>query len=154
MATWDELTALRPGAAVRHGDAEYVIERTIRLEQDGGVWFEHRLSSDASGRTVWLEIPADPAERVTIYDSSEPLGAPHEPGPEIVHEGERMPHVMSGPATYRTIERSAAAKSGVLEYHEYAAGGRHVTYECRGAEGLWEVSEGREADPAEIEILG
>ena len=71
----------------------------------------------------------------------------------IVHAGERMPHVMSGPATYRTIERSAAAKSGVLEYHEYAAGGLHVTYECRGAEGIWEVSEGREADPAEIEIL-
>ena len=54
MATWDELTALRPGAAVRHGGEEYVIERTIRLDQEGCVWFEHRLSSDGSGRTVWL----------------------------------------------------------------------------------------------------
>lgn len=153
MATWDELTALRPGAAVRHDGEEYVIERTIRLDQAGCVWFEHRLSSDGSGRTVWLEIPADPEQRVIVYDSSEPLGARHEPGPEIVHEGERMPQVMSGSATYRTIERSAAAKSGVLEYHEYAAGGLHVTYECRGPEGIWEVSEGREADPAEIEIL-
>ena len=154
MATWDELTALRPGAAVRHSGEEYVIERTIRLDQDGGVWFEHRLSSDGSGRTVWLEIPPDPEERVIVYDRSEPLGAPHEPRPEIVHEGERMPHVMSGPARYRTIERSAAAKSGVLEYHEYAAAGAHVTYECRGADGVWEMSAGREADPAEIEILG
>ena len=153
MATWDELTALRPGAAVRHDGEEYVIERTIRFDQDGGMWFEHRLSSDGSGRTVWLEIPADPDERVIVYDRSEALTAPHEPRPEIEHDGERMPHLISGPAKYRTIERSSAGKSGVLEYHEYAAGGRHVTYECRGAEGVWEFSEGRETDPAEIEIL-
>ena len=154
MGSWDELTALRPGAAVRHDGEEYVIERTIRLDQDGCVWFEHRLSSDASGRTVWLEIPADPEVGVIVYDRSDTLDAPHERRPEIEHEGERMPHVMSGPATYRTIERSAAPNSGVLEYHEYAAGGRHVTYECRGAEGIWEVSAGHEAEPAEIEILG
>ena len=153
MATWDELTALRPGAAVRHDGEEYVIERTIRLDQEGCVWFEHRLSSDGSGRTIWLEIPADPEEGVIVYDHSEPLGAPHERRPEIVYAGERMPHLMSGPATYRTIERSAAAKSGELVYHEYAAGGRRVTYECRGTEGSWELSAGREADPGEIEIL-
>ena len=153
MATWDELTALRPGAAARHDGEEYVIERTIRLDQDGCVWFEHRLSSDGSGRTVWLEIPAGPEEGVIVYDRSEALAAPHERRPEIEHGSERMPHVMSGPANYRTIERSSAGKSGVLEYHEYAAGGVHVTYECRGADGTWEFSEGREADPAEIEIL-
>jgi hypothetical protein len=52
MASWDELAALRPGAAVRHGGEEYVIERTIRFDQDGCMRFEHRLSSDGSGRTV------------------------------------------------------------------------------------------------------
>ncbi|NUT55791.1 MAG: DUF4178 domain-containing protein, partial [Thermoleophilia bacterium] len=97
MATWGELTALRPGAAVRHRGAEYVIERTIRLEQDDFVWFEHRLSSDGSGRTVWLEIPPDPEDGVIVYDRSEPLDVPHEPRPAIVHEGERLPHLMSGP---------------------------------------------------------
>ena len=33
MAAWDELTALRPGAALRYQDEEFVIERTIRFEE-------------------------------------------------------------------------------------------------------------------------
>ena len=71
MATWDELTALRPGVALRYDGEEFVIERTIRFEEHGCAWFEHRLSSDGSGRTVWLEIPAGPEERVIVYDRSE-----------------------------------------------------------------------------------
>ena len=61
MATRDELTALRPGAAVRVMGDEFLIERTIRFEQDGDcVWCEHRLSSDGTGRSLWLEMPAEP----------------------------------------------------------------------------------------------
>ncbi len=68
MATWDELTALRPGAAVRVEGEEFLIERTIRFEEDDCVWFEHRLSSDGTGRSLWLEIPADPDDAVIAYE--------------------------------------------------------------------------------------
>jgi len=153
MATWEELTALRPGVALRYEGEEFVIERCIRFEERGCVWFEHRLSSDGSGRSLWLEIPASTDEPVITYESSATLDSAPDGGPEIEHDGERMPLLMSGRAEYRTIERSAAAKTGVLVYHEYALGDRRVTYECRGDESVWEASEGRAVDGAAIEIL-
>ena len=153
MATWHELTTLRPGVAVRYDGEEFVIERCIRYEESGCVWFEHRLSSDGSGRSLWLEIPAMPEDPVVAYESSTALDVAPDGGPEIEHGGERMPLLMSGRAQYRTIERSAAAKTGELVYHEYALGDRRVTYECRGDESIWEVSEGSAIDGASIEIL-
>ncbi len=116
------------------------------------VWYEHRLSSDGSGRTLWLEIPADPGDPVIAYDHSAMLDSVPAGGPEIEHGGERIPLVMSGRASYRSVERASAPKRGELVYHEYAAGDRRVTYETRG-DGTWEVSEGRTMDAAEVEIL-
>jgi len=153
MATWDELTALRPGAALRYQDEEFVVERTIRFEEGGCVWFEHRLSSDGTGRSLWLEIPADPDDLVIAYDSSETLDSVPECGPEIEHGGVRLPLLMSGRASYRSVERSAASKTGEIVYHEYALGDRRVTYECRSHDSVWEVSEGRAIDGAAIEML-
>ena len=153
MATWDELTALRPGAALRYDGEEFVIERCTRFEEDGAVWFEHRASSDGSGRSLWLEIPVTADLPVIAYESSAALDSAPDGGPEIVHAGERMPLLTSGRADFRTIERSAAAKTGVLVYHDYALGDRRVTYECRADQSIWEVSEGRAVDGAAIEIL-
>jgi hypothetical protein len=153
MATWDELTMLRPGAALRYEDEEFVVERTIRFEEGDCVWFEHRLSSDGTGRSLWLELPPEPGDQVIAYDSSAPLDHVPDGGPEIEHEGERMPLLMSGRASYRSVERSAAAKTGELVYHEYALGDRRVTYECRSHDTVWEVSEGRAIDAAALEVL-
>ena len=51
------------------------------------------------------------------------------------------------------MERSAAAKSGDLVYHEYASGDLRVTYELRGEGRVWEVSEGHAIDEASIEVM-
>ena len=153
MATWDELARLRPGATVRVRDEGFVIERTICFEQGESVWWEHRLSSDSSGRSLWLEIATEPEKAVIAYDSSATLDFVPDGGPETVYRGERLRLLLSGRATYRSIERSAAPKTGELVYHEYAVGDRHVTYECRSESTVWEVSEGREIDAAEVEIV-
>ena len=154
MATRDELTALRPGAALRVMGDDYLIERTVRCEQDdGAVWWEHRLSSDGTGRSLWLEIPVAPDEPLVAHESAGTLGSEPDGGPEIVYGGERMGLLMSGRASYRSVERSAAApKSGELVYHEYASGDRRVTYERRGESRVWEVSEGRAIDAASVEV--
>jgi hypothetical protein len=133
---------------------EFMIERTIRCEQDGGlVWWEHRLSSDGSGRSLWLEIPVETDEPVIAHESGGTLSSEPDGGPETVYGGERLALLMSGRASYRSVERSAAPKSGELVYHEYASGDRRVTYERRGEGRVWEVSEGRAIDAASIEIV-
>ncbi len=153
MATWDELAALRPGATVRVSDEEFLIERTICFEEGESAWWEHRLSSDSSGRSLWLEIATEPENAVIAYDSSATLDFTPEGGREIEHRGERLRLLLSGRATYRSIERSAAPKTGELVYHEYAIGDRRVTYECRSESTVWEVSEGREIDAADVDIV-
>jgi len=154
MATRDELTALRPGAAVRVMGDEFLIERTVRCEQDGGVvWWEHRLSSDGAGRSLWLEIPVETDEPVVAHESTGTLGTEPDGAPEIEYGGERMQLLIKGRASYRSQERSAAPKSGELVYHEYASGDRRVTYELRGEGRVWEVSDGRAIDEASIEVM-
>jgi hypothetical protein len=153
MANWDDLAALRPGAAVRVGGDEFLIERTICFEEGETAWWEHRLSSDGSGRSLWLEIATEPEQAVIAYDSSTALDHKPDGGREIEHRGERLQLLLSGRATYRSIERSAAPKTGEVIYHEYAAGDRRVTYECRSENTVWEVSEGRVIDAAGVEIV-
>jgi hypothetical protein len=153
--TRDELTALRPGAALRVLGDEFLIERTIRCQQDdGAVWWEHRLSSDGAGRSLWLEIPEDVDEPLVAHESTGTLGSEPDGAPEIEYGGERMVLLLSARASYRSVERSAAPKSGELVYHEYASGDRRVSYERRGEGRVWEVSEGREIDAASVEVLG
>ena len=152
MATRDDLAALRPGAAVRVMGDEFMVERTIRFEQaDGYVWWEHRLSSDGTGSSRWLEV--DPDGPVIVHEGGETLV--HEPdgAPEIEHRGKRFRLLMSGRASYRSVERAAVPKSGELVYYEYASGDRRVTYEHRTESTVWEVSEGQVIDPATIELV-
>ena len=152
MATRDELAALRPGASVRVEGDEYLVERTIRFEQaDGYSWWEHRLSSDGTGSSRWLEV--DPDGPVIVHAGSDTLGYEPEGATEIEHRGKRFQLLMSGRASYRSVERSAVPKSGELIYYEYATGDRRVTYECRSESTVWEVSEGHLIDPATIEIV-
>jgi hypothetical protein len=151
MATWDELAAIRPGAAVRVEDEDFEVERTICFDEDGGEWFEHRLSSAGTGRSLWVEVPHEPGQ-VVVYEHSAALDGEPRAGPEIEYEGERLAWLASGRAAYRSVERgSSAPKQGTLVYHDYAAGDRRVTYETRG-DAVWEVSEGRLLDPGAIEV--
>ena len=82
------------------------------------------------------------------YDSSATLGFVPDGGPEIEHGGERLPLLMSGRATYRSVERSAAPKTGEIVYHEYALGRPARDLRVPRRRGVWEVSEGRAIDAA------
>jgi hypothetical protein len=147
-----ELTALRPADALRYRGEEFVVERRMQFQEGDASWIEQRLSSDGSGRSLWLEIPADPDKPLVAYERTTPLDEVPNGGPEIEWRGERMTLVASGRAAYRSLERSAAAKSGEIVYHDYAAGDRRVSFECRTDQATWEVSEGRTVDAAEIEL--
>jgi hypothetical protein len=153
VASRDELTALRPADALRYGGEEFVVERRMQFDEGDPSWIEQRLSSDRTGRSLWLEIPADPDKPLVAYERTILLDEVPQGGPEIEWSGERMTLVASGRAGYRSLERSAAAKSGEIVYYDYAAGDRRVCFECRTDQSTWEVSEGRTVDAAEIDLL-
>jgi hypothetical protein len=136
-----------PGRIVRYRDAHLMVERTLRFENGDERWFEHRLSDDRLGRSLWLEIQGD---KVTLYERLA-AGAPPEGGPEAVHDGVAFRLTEHGLATYRSQERAGAGKQGEVEYFEYAAGERRLAYE-RFDGGRWEVSLGEIVDPADVAI--
>ena len=141
------------GRASAYQDEEFVIERTIRFEEDDCVWFEHRLSSDGTGRSLWLEIPADPDDGVIVYDSSETLELRPDGGPEIEHGGRAAAAADERPGELPQRGALGRAEDGASSSTTNTrSGDRRVTYECRSHDSVWEVSEGRAIDGAAIEM--
>jgi hypothetical protein len=142
------LTSLRPGAMLRVRGADYLLERSLRLEQGDHRWTEHRISSDASGRTLWLEVPDDHAAPVVAFAR----GAQQPPLPRPVLPETDAGFVLrrAGTARYRTLERAGIAKIGTLTYVEYASGARRLAFERRDRDQPWQVWHGHELDRSEI----
>ena len=144
-----DLSSLRPGALLRVRGADYLLERSLRLEQGDHRWTEHRISSDTSGRTLWLEVPDDHAAPVVAYArgaQQPPLPQPVLPEPDAGFVLRR-----AGTARYRTLERAGIPKIGTLNYVEYASGARRLAFERHGRDEPWQVWHGHELDRSEIE---
>ena len=146
-----DLSSLRPGALLRVRGGQYLLERSLRLEQGDHAWTEHRVSSDTSGRTLWLEVPDDPAAPVVVYArGGQQLPLPRPVLPDT-HEGFVLRR--AGTARYRTLERAGVAKIGTLIYVEYASGARRLAFERRRRDEPWQVWHGHELDRAEIQLV-
>lgn len=146
-----DLRHLRPGATLRIRGTEYLVERSLLLEHGHRRWTEHRISSDASGRTVWLEVPGDLATPVVAFAR----GAQQPPFPQPVLLDTDAGFLLrrSGSARYRTLERAGTAKIGTLIFVEYAAGARRLVFERHRHDEPWQVWHGHELDRSEIELL-
>jgi hypothetical protein len=146
-----DLSSLQPGALLRVRGTQYLLERSLRLEQGVSRWTEHRISSDAAGRTLWLEVPDNPAAPVAAYArgaQQPPLSRPILPDS---HAGFVLRR--AGTARYRTLERAGIAKIGTLMFVEYASGARRLAFERRGRDEPWQVWHGHELDRSEIEPI-
>jgi Domain of unknown function (DUF4178) len=144
-----DLSSLRPGALLRMRGTDYLIERSLRLEQGDYHWTEHRLSSDASGRTLWLEVPDDDAAPVVVFARGSQQ--PPLPRPDLPDTHAEFVLRRAGTPRYRTVERAGIAKIGTLMYVEYASGARRLAFERHGRDDPWQVWHGHELDRSEIE---
>lgn len=146
-----DLTRLRPGATLRVRGTDYLLERSLRLEQGERRWTEHRLSSDVTGRTLWLEVPDDRSAPVVAFAR----GAEQPPLPQPVLLDAHAGFVLTraGSARYRTVERSAVAKIGTLIFVEYAKGRRRLAFERRRHDEPWQVWHGHELDRSEVAFV-
>jgi len=146
-----DLHHLRPGAMLRLRGAEYVLERSLRLEQGDLRWTEHRLSSDASGRSLWLEVPDEPLAPLSVHGrggQQPPLSRPVLPDPDAGFVLRR-----AGTARYRTIERAGISKIGTLIFVEYIAGARLLSFERHHRDEPWQIWHGRVLDRSAVELL-
>lgn len=128
---------LRLGDVVRHEGRDYVVEGTIRFDEDGFTWAEHLLVDGEHKR--WLSVEDDEGLEVVFWDR---LKAPHlQPGADrIPHEGVEYVLEERGTARFTAEGSTGTAPSGESEYADYEADGRLLSFERFGT--AWEVAVG------------
>ncbi len=139
QAATADVRRLAPGDVVLYDGADFLVEGTIRLEQGGFRWEEHRLA--AGDRSLWLSVEDDEGLEVVVWDRSAPPDL--EPGPrEITHDGVAYTLEERGQASFTAEGSTGTGASGRVEFADYEAGGRRLSFERYGTDGAWEIGLG------------
>ena len=139
QAATADVRGLAPGDVVLYDGADFIVEGTIRLEQGGFTWQEHRLA--AGERSLWLSVEDDEGLEVVVWDRS--AAQDLEPGPgTLVHDGVTYALDERGTARFTAEGSTGTAASGTVEFVDYEAGQRRLSFERYGADGSWEVGLG------------
>lgn len=130
---------LKPGDVVNHDGGDWIVEGTLRLEQDGFQWQEHRLVDGE--RSFWLSVEDDEGLEVVVWER---VIAELEPGArELTHDGVTYELEERGQANFTAEGSTATAPSGRVEFADYAAGERRLSFERYGQDAGWEVGVGQ-----------
>jgi hypothetical protein len=130
---------LKIGDVVNHDGADWIVEGTLRFDQDGFAWQEHRLVD--RDRTLWLSVEDDEGLEVVVWERQG--GTNLEPGPEqITHDGVSYELEERGKASFTSEGTTATAPSGRVEFADYAAGDKRLSFERYGQDAGWEVGIG------------
>ena len=136
------------GAVVAYGGRDYVVRGTLEFDQDGFRWSEHLLDDASVHR--WLSVEDDEELEVCLWEA---VAAPElAPGaPRIDYAGTTFVRDEHGSATFRAVGTTGTAPSGRMEYHDYAAGDRRLSFERYGS-GSWEVGVGEVVPPESLDV--
>lgn len=137
-----DVRKLAPGDAVAYEGTDFLVDRTLHLEDGGFTWKEHMLSDAVSGRKLWLSVEDDDGLEVAVWERL--AGADLDPGAaSVTHDGVTYRREERGTAHFRVEQTGGAtSESGTMEYADYAAGEQLLAFERYGS-GSWEVSTGR-----------
>jgi hypothetical protein len=140
---------LKPGDVVNHGGRDYIVEGTVRLEQGGYRWDEHRLVD--AGESIWLSVEDDEGLEIVVWDRRKGTGL--EPGPQTVEvDGVSYELDERGKANFTSEGVTGMSAGGRLEYADYEAGDKRLSFERGEGEESWEVSVGERIGEAMIDI--
>lgn len=141
---------LKPGDVVNHDGRDYIVEGTLRLEQGGYRWDEHRLVDQ--GETIWLSVEDDEGLEIVVWDRRKGTGL--EPGASSIEvDGVTYAFDESGKANFTSEGVTGMAPGGRLEYADYEGpGDKRLAFERGEGEDSWEVSVGQVVNEAMIDI--
>jgi hypothetical protein len=141
--------SLKLGDVVNHDGADWIIEGTIRLDQDGFAWQEHRLVDGE--RSLWLSVEDDEGLEVVVWERSAETGL--EPGAEqLSHDGVTYELEERGRADFTAEGSTATSASGHVEFVDYSAGEQRLSFERYGEDAGWEVGLGNVVSEHALDI--
>lgn len=141
---------LKPGDVVNHEARDYIVEGTLRLEQGGFRWAEHRLVD--AGDTIWLSVEDDEGLEIVVWDRRKGTGLA--PGAQSIDvDGVSYSLDETGKANFTSEGVTGMAPGGRLEYADYEGPGtKRLAFERGEGEDTWEVSVGEVIGEGMIDI--
>lgn len=144
-----EVRALKISDVVNYEGRDWIVEGTLRLEQGGFRWQEHRLVDGPD--SLWLSVEDDEGLEVVVWQRLR--GAALEPGPvTIEHDGVSYELDERGKANFTSEGTTGAGAGGKAEFADYTSGARRLSFERYGSDGGWEVSVGQAISEHALDI--
>lgn len=140
---------IKVGDVIAHEGRDFLVRGTLEFDQEGFRWHEHHLD-DASTRR-WLSVEDDEELELCLWTS---VDAPElAPGPgELVWEGTTYVRKERGRASFTAQGSTGTAPTGTVEYADYAAGSKRLSFERYGSAGDWEVGVGEVVHERALDI--
>lgn len=149
--TVNDVTRLKVGDIVGHGGTDWLVRGTIRFDQDGFQWAEHFLDDATTKR--WLSVEEDEDLDVVLWQSlpgDQAAGLDPEAG-SVTLDGVEYRLDERGSARFTAEGTTGTAASGVVDYADFVAGDRRLSFERYGG-GSWEAGTGTPVAPSSLEI--
>ncbi|HEX8102531.1 MAG TPA: DUF4178 domain-containing protein [Solirubrobacteraceae bacterium] len=145
-----DVRELRVGDVVNYAGGDYVVEGTLRLEEGGFEWAEHRLVDGPN--SLWLSVEdGDDGLECAIWERGRGLDL--QPGARTLeHDGVTYERDERGTASFTAEGSTGTGTGGRVEYADYAAGGRLLSFERYGDAAEWEAGLGRVVSEHELDI--
>ena len=134
-----EVRAMKVGDVVNYEGGDYIVEGTLRFDQGGFRWQEHRLVDGP--KSLWLSVEDDEGLEIVVWERAK--GAALEPGPATLeHVGVTYELDERGHASFTSEGVTGAPGGGKAEFVDYASGRRRLAFERYGDDSGWEISLG------------
>jgi hypothetical protein len=134
-----DVRALKVGDVVNYESRDWIVEGTLRFDQGGFRWDEHRLVD--AGDALWLSVEDDEGLEIVVWERLR--GAALEPGPgSLEHVGVTYELDERGNANFTSEGVTGAPGGGKAEFADYAKGDKRLSFERYGDDGGWEISAG------------
>jgi len=144
-----DVRALKVGDVVNYEDRDYIVEGTLRFDQGGFRWDEHRLVDGADA--LWLSVEDDEGLEVVVWQRVR--GATLEPGPGTLEHNEVTYELDErGRASFTSEGTTGAPGGGSAEFADYGRGDERLSFERYGDGGGWEISVGRVVSEHALDI--
>lgn len=140
---------IKVGDVIAHDGRDFLVRGTLALDEDGYAWQEHHLDDSTTRR--WLSVEDDEELEIVLWEAVE---APDlQPGPtDLTYEGTSFRRKEQGRARFTASGATGTAPSGTVEYADYSAGNRHLSFERFGSDGDWEIGLGHTVNERELDI--
>ena len=140
VARRSSVRGLQLGDVVAHDGHDSIVERSYRFREGGSRWEEHLLVD--GGYRRWLSVEDDEGLECVMWERRPDPDL--EPGAKTIEvDGVTYAFEERGTADY-TLEEAGGGPggSGRVEYADYAAGDRRLSFERYDGFGGWEVGVG------------